>query len=491
VAIYFGDLAGGQMVSVALASMPVALLLSLAAVGLFVEGSESAVRSGIAIALGYILFANLAIVLNPLYFFPNYGAASTIYQRVAGAVVALPLFPLALLAGVAYWVRVDLRAAIRPFEVWLLAFFVGVTLLSFAVGVARSNFAPYVVSDLAKDLIVPAAWIVFRYAVRFVTLWDLTRLIVGFAVLPPLIDVGYHVRDLWLDSPYQRYGGYTALPLTFFIACMVFRATTSVPVGAALGVSAMLLSSLLSLSRMTWLQASVIVTAGMWAAARTGRAAAFAVVTATIVVAGALAGGGTESFVGLIEERFAEILSSQEGEFAGIGGDVAIGGLSGARKLTETYSVLAQYATGNVGEWVLGFGEGAEFEHLAPSTEIETIYEFRDLRIHNIHNIFAQVLFRKGVVGVLLLSALLASFWREVRHLGQSLRSPEERIMLWTVKVYFVVSVLKSMSVDVLLWTVEWGALFAIVGSLAAEDERDLREAREVSTESHQGEWAP
>src|SRR5439155_2162287 len=144
----------------------------LAVVGLFVEGTVSTASSGIAVALGYILSANVAVVINPLYFFANYGAASTIYQRAAGVMVALPLFSLALLVAVGFATRDELRASMRPFEEWILVFFVGVTLVSFGIGVARSNFGPYVVSDLAKDLIVPAGWIVFRYAMRFLTLWQ-------------------------------------------------------------------------------------------------------------------------------------------------------------------------------------------------------------------------------------------------------------------------------------------------------------------------------
>ena len=54
--------------------------------------------------------------------------------------------------------------------------------------------------------------------------------------------------------------------------------------------------------------------------------------------------------------------------------------------------------------------------------------------------------------------------------------------MLWTVKVYFVVSVIKSMSVNVLLGTVEWGALFAIVGSLASVVGQDRQKPHEMLT---------
>jgi len=463
VTLYFGGLWGGSALAVALAAMPIALFVSAAVVAVFVEGSARAGRPGLKAALGYILLANVLMVLNPLYFLPNYGAASVIYQRAAGALVALPLFSSALLAAVAYSGRLNLRATIRPFEIWLIAFFVGVTVPSFGIGLARANFAPYVVSDLAKDLIVPAAWIVFRYAARVVTPWELTKLIVG-------------VNDLRLDSPYERYGGYTALPLTFFVACLAFRARNRPQGGLVLGVSLMLLGSLLSLSRMTWFQAFLVVTAGLWAGARTRRGATLPVITA-IVVASVFMGTASGTFVELIEERFAEILTSQEDEFVGIGGDVAVGGQSGARKLTETYSVLAKYATGGPTEWLLGFGEGAEYEHLAPSPEIKAIYDFRDLRIHNVHNIVAQVLFRKGAIGVLVLTALLASFWRELRRLRQSLRAPEERIILWTVTVYFVISLIKSMSVDVMLGKVEWGALFAVIGSLASGVDRTARGA--------------
>ena len=476
VTLYFGGLWGGSALAVALAAIPIALVLSAAVVAVFVEGSARPARPGLKAALGYILLANVLMVVNPLYFFPNYGAASVIYQRAAGALVALPLFSSALLAVVAYSTRLDLRATVRPFEIWLIAFFVGVTVPSFVIGLARANFVPFVVSDLAKDLIVPAAWIVFRYAARVVAPWELTKLIVGFAVLPPVIDLAYHVNDLWLDSPYERYGGYTALPLTFFVACLAFRARNSPQGGLLLGVSLMLLGSLLSLSRMTWFQASLVVGAGLWAGARTRRGSTFVVITA-IIVASVFMGTVSGTFVELIEERFAEILTSHEDEFVGIGGGVPVGGLSGARKLTETYSVLAKYATGGLTEWLLGFGEGAEYEHLAPSPEIEAIYDFRDLRIHNVHNIVAQVLFRKGVIGVLVLTALLASFWRELRRLRQSLRAPEERIILWTVTVYFVISLVKSMSVDVMLGKVEWGALFAVIGSLARGLDRTARGA--------------
>jgi hypothetical protein len=175
------------------------------------------------------------------------------------------------------------------------------------------------------------------------------------------------------------------------------------------------------------------------------------------------------SFSELLESRFTELLSSHESEFAGVGGEVSIGGLSGARKLTETYSVLSEFAAGGIREWVLGFGGGAEFEHLAPSLEIQEIYEFRGLKIHNIHNLIAAVLFRRGLVGVLLLIGLLVSFWLELWRIGQSPRTQEEWVTLWTVRLFFVISLIKSMSVDVLLGRLEWGALFAIVGGLATD----------------------
>ena len=475
-AIHFGDFGWGQGSAVALAFVPVVLVLSLAVVALFVEGGGSAGSSGIAVALGYILLANVAVVVNPLYFFANYGAASTIYQRAAGAVVALPLFSLAFLVAVAFTVRTELRASIRPFEWWIVTFFVGMTLLSFCIGVARSNFAAYVVSDLAKDLVVPAGWIVFRYAMTLLTPWQVVRSVVGFAVLPSFIDIGYHLRDLLLDYPYGRYGGYATLPLAFFVASLILRAKGDGQIGATLGVSAMLTSSLLSFSRLTWLQAAGIVVAGLWKSARTRSGAVPAIVLAVVIVGGAMLGSGMSSFNELLEERFTEAFSFSESEFAGIGGEVAVGGLSGARKLTETYSVLAQFAAGGIGEWVLGFGEGAEFEHLAPSREVREIYEFRGLRIHNIHNIVAAVLFRKGIVGVLILCALFASFWLELQRVGRYRRSRKDQIILWTVKVYFVLSVIKSMSVDVMLWTLEWGALFAIVGSLAHPIGQDSEE---------------
>ncbi len=467
--IYLGDQTLGSLMSAALAVVPIMVFSSLIVVGLFLEGSERAARSGIMMALSYILLANVAIVLNPLYFFPNYGVASTIYQRVAGAVVALPLFTLAVLVAVGYCVRLDLRAALRPFESWLIVFFVLVTLLSFGVGIARSNFAPYVVSDLAKDLVVPAAWIVFRYASRFVAPEALLRLVVGFALLPPLFDIVYHLRGFVLNQPYERYGGYTALPLAFFVALMVLGARGGARLGATAGTSTMLVSSLLSFSRMTWLQAVSIVAAGLWTARRTKRGPVLAIVIAMFVVLSGVLIGNTESFNELIGSRFTELFSSQEDEFSGIGGEVSIGGLSGARKLTETYSVLAEFAGGGVIEWMFGFGAGAEFEHLAPSLEVQQIYEFRNLRIHNIHNFIVAVLFRKGFVGVLLLIILLVSFWQELRRIGRSRLSTEQRILLWTVKVFFALSLVKSMSVDVLLWTLEWGALFAIVGSLSNE----------------------
>jgi hypothetical protein len=458
--------------STALAAAPVVVLVSLTVVALFVEGSVTAARSGIVAALSYILLANVAIVLNPLYFFSNYGAASTIFQRAAGAVVTLPLFAIAFLAGAAYCARGDLRDTIRPFEGWLVTFFVGMTFLSFAVGVARSNFAPYVVSDFAKDLIVPTAWIVFRYAARLVAPGLLLRLVVGFAVLPPLFDIVYHLRDFLLAHPYERYGGYTALPLTYFVARVVLGARDGASLTGVVAMFVLLLSSLLSFSRMTWLQALAIIAAGLTTARRTHRGAALAIVTAMFVAVSGLLIGSTGSFNEAIGSRFTELFSSQEAEFSGIGGEVPIGGLSGARKLTETYSVLAEFTAGGVGEWLVGFGAGAEFEHLAPSLEVQEIYEFRGLKIHNIHNIVAAVLFRKGILGVLLLTGLLVSFWRELRRIGRSRLSREQRIILWTVRVFFVLTLLKSMSVDVLLWTLEWGALFAIVGSLADDVHR-------------------
>src|SRR5439155_13408056 len=175
--------------------------------------------------------------------------------------------------------------------------------------------------------------------------------------------------------------------------------------------------------------------------ARTRKGAVLAVVTAVVITTGAVLTSGTSSFGELLGSRLAELFASEEREFAGVGGEVAFGGFSGARKLTETYSVLAQFASGGFGEWIFGFGDGAEFEHLAPSSEVEAIYKFRNLKIHNIHNIVAAVLFRKGIVGVVVLTGLLVSVWREMRRIERfQLLSLEHRITVWTVKVYFVLS---------------------------------------------------
>lgn len=463
-ALGIGDRIGSETFGVLLSLVPAVGMLSLLAVSAYAGGLREGSATLLLVGVGYVLGVNVGLILNPLYFFPNYGLGAQLYQRGVGLLVAIPLFTMAILLLMEGAVKGRGTFKLSGFEVWMVAFFVAVNFESLMNGLLRQNFVPLVASDVAKDLLIPAGWLVCRRALEIATPWRIFLLVVGFASIPPLIDLGFHIRDLMLGT-YERYGGYATLPLAFFAFALLIGGIRRTGLWVT-GLGVMLISSVLSMSRIMWFQALVICLFGPWmgrvSIKRRLRASVIAVGLSVLVVSGLFR---FTDLGGVVIARGAELFS---GGRVGGAWTAEFGGVSGSRKALEFGSVVSRLWEGSLLDWSLGYGAGSEYEFLDLNPEIEKIWEFRELKAHNVHNIFLGVVFRKGALGLIIVGGFLVGFWRALRRVkGAWMRlDARTRIMVSTIEMYFVLSLFKSLSVDVLLWPLEWGVLVAIIGVL-------------------------
>ncbi|MFN0184561.1 MAG: O-antigen ligase family protein [Aquabacterium sp.] len=186
-------------------------------------------------------------------------------------------------------------------------------------------------------------------------------------------------------------------------------------------------SVVVSFSRTMW----VVVLLGMpiaagWLSRRPLRRLVLAslAIAATVAVLGAVVDTSTpqarQSFLGKLARSWEELLPSDRMSLAEINANW---------RGHETARALATWAGGHAGHWVIGHGFGADvdvglFKQLTPYPREAARY------IPVLHNGFAYVLFKTGLLGLALYACFLWNVGRRGYRLGQGSRPEPGRLLL-------------------------------------------------------------
>lgn len=437
---------------------------------------------GVIVQLGMTLWLRIgppAIIIAVVAFDGGVSelvVSSPLYQNATFSQAALRAQALLVAAALlcALWLALFDRAhalpalgRLKPFEVGIVAL-APLAVTGALVGLLMHNDLVYLAGDSYRLAIVPFAWLMVVWLVR-----DRRgiRAVLVALVLVALLGLLF---SLWrLAAAFANgtttYGiGISSAPLLVIVGLLLLTFKKLSPARTVLVTSTVVLAlalNVLSLSRNQMLGALVAIVAFAVLVGRRG-ARALGTLAVSAVVAGLLAA----TFVPGVAAQFDGIVGAAQRRIEAITQDVS--GTSEtensiSERGTEARDSFADLQSFGIVGVMVGRGTGAVFPTgLDPAGAQGVPAGFR----HHIHITWASVLYRSGLVGlmviVLLVAGAIVEAWRGARRA----RAPDDALMWSTVALWLVVTAVALNFAYGLIGEFVWAIMLGLLSSLARLD---------------------
>lgn len=440
------------------------LLGGLLGIGLVVLAALAVWRTGVrlgwatmALAGSWLLFGALGVVIGAKLggVKANMGLVVRVQGVGAGAVV-LPFAAVALLQP---FVR---RRMSRPRPLPLvLSLLVVLGALTTAIGVLRGNDIGYVLGDAYKFVLAAIIYLTcttfvkraeqWRFLWRFAALSGLLLSLVGMVIQFYKLGVGWRYR---LGADIDIYA------LAVAVLLYASHPQRRVRGAALLAVVGLVVAAVVSLERRDWVYVAmvwalaVVLSGAMRSRLRllylavAGCVLLLAVVAALYLLLPDVLSGTVQN----LEQRIAYTLDAT-------GADSSV-----TRRLDEVDYIALELRDSTAIHWVIGLGQGAEFHD--PWSGMAGSLPWL---VHHVHNTYVGVVFRTGIVGLLLVAAfavlslrLAHECIRRARREGFSL----DLVFLQAALIYLLVVFVVEWNVAPSLGDIQTAVVIGLLGSV-------------------------
>jgi O-antigen ligase/polysaccharide polymerase Wzy-like membrane protein len=430
-------------------------------------------RAPQSILIGLLLldaFSREVIFRTPLYL---NAAFSQPALRLQGLIVGVALLTLSAHVFRLRWLSGRLRFPILKFELLAVAM-LGVAVIGAIVGLFYRNQWSYVVGDSYRLLVVPLAAFLTVELVRDVSAVRSVLIAYVLAAAFGSLLLGFDAARA-VASGVSTYGlGVPSLLLlVFLLVTLTMQArTVQQQILVAANTTFVLLLSLVSLVRTSWGLTALAV--GFVAIIQPRRAlprvAVVGAMTAVILGAVLLARPGSDGNVTAIIDqagrRLGDALDPRLApEQTMPGSSVLMLSSSLDLRRVEVREALTDLATAGPLAFLTGRGSGAEYPSALPIVDPTTKPGFR----HQIHMTWVSILYRSGLIGFVLVVALVALVtWTAWNGLARAIRGGSPDKPLWAViAVWMTVSAVGLTTVYGLIGDLTWGVMIGLLGVLA------------------------
>jgi O-antigen ligase len=139
---------------------------------------------------------------------------------------------------------------------------------------------------------------------------------------------------------------------------------------------------------------------------------------------------------------------------------------SASYRLSEPEVIIDKFRkSDDLLRWVIGFGNGAEFM----PKQIHKMYASTDYLVHNVHNTYAAIFYRMGLLGltlfiIFILSSIKIMIWLISNH---NLISEGDMDVIKIIMIMFITTViLENNTIFTFIGDMYWGVLLGIIGLL-------------------------
>ena len=309
-----------------------------------------------------------------------------------------------------------------PYELIILLFF-PLSILSTLVGLAMGNSADYIATDMYKFVFISVVYFAVVVAVRRETATDLYKALLQLALILTVFSVINQISIIGIEGEIRRvtpiFGAYFVLPYFLMVEISkgrdpVFKTSRAVRVLIFL---MLFLNIFLSFSRISWFVSAAEIILGLVLAKKLFQVQMSVLSSFTLVAGGLLLLGVTVSVLSpstfeKVDSTWrlrAELLQNGWDQLSGVFDEQEKASYSLSQKTSEghdVWSYMKENATGL--NYIVGFGNGAEYRALTGSITSRVVSskgpDFNH-NIHNIHNILYSILFRQGVLGLVLVTS--------------------------------------------------------------------------------------
>ena len=284
----------------------------------------------------------------------------------------------AIFVGVASFLTALMTRGILPFRPLIYSLFFGLFYTAVAFLPPRPPIN-YFLGDLALFSIIPALiWMLVNNTQPRTTLTYLVPFCAVAAVIAPAFE------DFWqLGNAYRRgrFDPPASLLIAFFSVMALHARFTSQRWAASVGYLTVVALCFLSQERTALLSCFIALGLSAMSLLRSKVLLTLALTAGTVIVVFAVTSLSEEFLIG----RFSLLASGIDHSLL--------------NRAWEAYDVLEHLETGNKIHWLIGYGHGAVFQ----SVWAETILNMNDSgKIHNIHIGPFLILFRYGIIGLLI-----------------------------------------------------------------------------------------
>ena len=404
------------------------------------------------------------VVSSPLYQNATFSQAAL---RLQAVFVAAALLCALLLALFDRGHALPALGRLKPFEVAIVAL-APLAAAGALVGLLMHNDLVYLVGDSYRLAIVPFGWLMVVWLVRDRRGIRAVLLSLVLVALLGLLFSLWRVLEAFAGGT-TTYGiGVGSAPLLVIVGLLVLTYKTLSPARTALVTSTVVLAltlNLLSLSRNQMLGALVAIVAFAVLVGRRG-ARALGVLAVSAVAAGLLA---VVAIPGVATQLDGMVDAAQR-RVQAIGQDV--GGTSPtensiSERGTEARDSFADLQREGVVGVFVGRGTGALFPTgLNPAGAQGVPAGSR----HHIHITWASVLYRSGLVGLIVLALLVLGAITEAWRGARRARGPDDALMWGTVALWLVVTAVALNFAYGLVGELVWAIMLGLLSSLARLD---------------------
>lgn len=359
---------------------------------------------------------------------------------------------------------------IKPsFENKLIAFFLIANILATLIGYADKNKLIFIVGDSYKLLVIPLAYFLVittmeKSDIGYLMGWTVVAHFGGAMVL-----ISQRLMSAINYDP-VRFGGPNLLPLIYFMLLSIHHDRRR-RILYLLCALINLLIILLTFSRRAVLSIVIIILLVLATEKGVGkltiglkRTLSFGLICVLTLIGIMI----MTEYTGWGRVLIKDINSKVNDTYT-----LGVREESASYRLSESWKTIENYKkSDSLVRWVIGFGNGAEY---VPE-KLDRQYAKTNYLVHNIHNTYATVFFRMGILGLILfIMFIVSTSWYMIRLLRiKNGLSDRERDIVRVIFIMFITTVLvENNTIFTFIGDMYWGILFGIIGLLLKKQVRN------------------
>lgn len=348
----------------------------------------------------------------------------------------------------------------------------GVTML---VGIARGNSIGYVLGDTYKLLLIPITyWVCVEMVSRSRQRQFLWKFLIGSGLIVSIIGMLIQFYKFAVGWPYRLGKDVDLFALSAFVLLYSSSSQKGPKRLSLLAVAFLVIGAIVSLERRDWV---FVVLVWLFATAiKKGwprvRLIWLILISCVLLLLSFLflklaLPGVLEGTVMRLEQRLAFTLEGDEP-------DSSVG-----RRLDEIEYVAKEFKDASPIYLIIGLGQGTEFyDPVSGKTGS------RANLVHNVHNTYVSVIFRTGIIGLLLVGGFIVSSlkfaYNGARHAHKH-QFLSDRVFLQAALIYLLVSFIVNWNVAPSIGEVQLATIIGLVASTRRWQLQQLRSARTVT----------